>query len=110
MSALQRALPEALQSVMHGMGYETKGIRKDQYNLGINLNQSLYDGGKVSAAAELRREEGLDVRGVSVPGFDVSPRYLYNTTLDYKRYMVPGLLAMLLVLTVGFLSVHRRLH
>ncbi|MGM9815470.1 MAG: ABC transporter permease [Lepagella sp.] len=54
-------------------------------------------------SAELRREEGLDVGGVSVPGFDVSPRYLYNTTLDYKTYMVPGLLAMLLVLTVGFL-------
>lgn len=35
--------------------------------------------------------------------FQVAPRYLFNTQLDYKLFMVPALLAMLLILTVGFL-------
>ncbi|MGN0237860.1 MAG: TolC family protein [Lepagella sp.] len=51
------ALPEALQSVMQGMGYETKGIRKDQYILSLNLNQSIYDGGKVSASKRVAEEQ-----------------------------------------------------
>lgn len=31
------------------------------------------------------------------------PRYLFNTALDYKIYMVPAIFAMLLILIVGFL-------
>ncbi|MBP3228088.1 MAG: ABC transporter permease [Bacteroidaceae bacterium] len=33
----------------------------------------------------------------------ITTRYLYNVTLDYKTYMIPGLMGMLLVLLVGFL-------
>lgn len=35
--------------------------------------------------------------------YDVAPRYLYNTNLDYKFFMIPGLMAMLLTLLAGFL-------
>ena len=54
-------------------------------------------------SAQLREESGLSTVGVSMAHFDVVPRYLYNTQLDYKPFMIPGLLAMLLILLVGFL-------
>lgn len=54
--------------------------------------------------AQLREESGLAAASaVSMAHYDVVPRYLYNTTLDYKMFMVPGLMAMLLILLVGFL-------
>ena len=54
-------------------------------------------------ATELREEQGGVASAVSQPGLTVAPRYLYNATLDYKCFMIPGLIAMLLVLIVGFL-------
>lgn len=57
----------------------------------------------VDFAAQLREEEGLNGHTVQIPRIEVSPRYLFNTQLDYKVFMVPGLMAMLLILMVGFL-------
>ena len=57
----------------------------------------------VDFAAQLREEEGLNGHTVQIPRIEVSPRYLFNTQLDYKVFMVPGLMAMLLILLVGFL-------
>ncbi|MGM9815474.1 MAG: TolC family protein [Lepagella sp.] len=71
------ALPEALQSVMQGMGYESKGIRKDQYNLGLNLTQSIYDGGKVSASKRVAEEQ----RNVELRQNEVSLYHL-NERID----------------------------
>lgn len=57
-----------------------------------------------SYSAELREEHGLSAGDVTMAqGFDIVPRYLFNGTLDYKRFMIPALMAMLLILTVGFL-------
>ncbi len=33
----------------------------------------------------------------------INPRFLYNQSLDYKAYMIPALMVMILVLLVGFL-------
>lgn len=50
-------------------------------------------------AGELSAENGVSVkRPVSV-----EPRYLFNPEMDYKSYMIPALMAMTLVLLVGFL-------
>ncbi len=57
----------------------------------------------VDYSANLREEMGLDARNVKMSHFDVEPRYVYNAELDYKAFMVPGLIAMLLILIVGFL-------
>ncbi len=54
-------------------------------------------------SAELCAENGLAADRVQLTGLDVAPRYLYNTTLDYKLFMVPALIGMLLILIVGFL-------
>lgn len=54
-------------------------------------------------SALLREESDLEASSVSMAHYDVVPRYLYNTNLDYKFFMIPGLMAMLLILLVGFL-------
>lgn len=41
-------------------------------------------------SAQLREEYGLDGHEVSVANLNVHPRYMFNTHLDYKVFMVPG--------------------
>lgn len=52
---------------------------------------------------ELKAENGVLSAGGTGSGLHISPRYLFNPELDYQAFMVPGLIAMLLILTVGFL-------
>ncbi len=54
-------------------------------------------------STSLREEYGLTDGAVRMAHFDVEPRYMFNAELDYKAFMVPGLIAMLLILIVGFL-------
>ena len=39
----------------------------------------------------------------AIPVFDVEPRYRFNPHLDYKVFMVPALMVMLLTMLAGFL-------
>ena len=54
-------------------------------------------------SAQLRDEAGLDAGITRTARFNVEPRYLYNTTLDYKLYMIPALMALILILICSFL-------
>ncbi|MBQ7421114.1 MAG: ABC transporter permease [Prevotella sp.] len=55
-----------------------------------------------SFAIELREERGAANSGM-ITGAAVAPRFLYNLQLDYKVYMIPALIAMILTLLIGFL-------
>lgn len=46
---------------------------------------------------------GAGVDASAIAPFSVQPRYVYNASLDYKVFMIPAIMAMLLVLIVGFL-------
>ncbi|MBR6464884.1 MAG: ABC transporter permease [Bacteroidales bacterium] len=48
---------------------------------------------------EIARDSGITVKRP----VQVEPRYLFNASLDYKPYMIPALMAMTLILLVGFL-------
>lgn len=48
---------------------------------------------------ELASEDGA----IALRPLTVEPRYLFNAGLDYKPYMIPALMAMTLILLVGFL-------
>ena len=39
--------PEQMQSVYQQMGLNMKGLKKDQYRIGIDVNQTVYDGGVI---------------------------------------------------------------
>ena len=53
-------------------------------------------------AHELTLEKGT-YGGESEEKINVKPRYLFNAQLDYKVFMIPGVIAFLLILLVGFL-------
>ncbi len=50
--------PDQMGTMMKGMGVDMKGLKKDQYRVGIDLNQTLYDGGVISSQKTVAREQG----------------------------------------------------
>lgn len=52
---------------------------------------------------DLREESGQEAVAVGQPAFKASPRYLFNPSLDYKAFMIPALISMMMILIVGFL-------
>ena len=59
----------------------------------------------VDYAGELRNEYGVQMMTASaaIPAFNVMPQYRFNTHLDYKVFMIPALMVMLLTMITGFL-------
>lgn len=51
-------LPDPLQTMLGQQGFDVKGLRKDQYRIGIDLNQTVYDGGLISGQKNVSRLEG----------------------------------------------------
>lgn len=51
-------LPDPLQAMLGQQGYDVKGLGKDQYRIGIDLNQTVYDGGLISGQKNVARLEG----------------------------------------------------
>lgn len=50
-------LPDALTSVLRMQGYDPKGIAALQYRAGIDVQQTLYDGGCIEAAQQVARAQ-----------------------------------------------------
>ena len=57
------ALPDALTSMMRQNGYAVKGLKKDQYKIGVDVNQMLFDGGTIRNQKAVARLQG-EVQGV----------------------------------------------
>ena len=52
------AWPESMQSMYQQMGLNVKGLSKDQYKIGIDLQQTIYDGGAISSQRNIAQKEG----------------------------------------------------
>lgn len=52
------AWPESMQSMYQQMGLNMKGLSKDQYKIGIDLQQTIYDGGAISSQRNIAQKEG----------------------------------------------------
>ena len=50
--------PDQMETMMNGMGIHMKGLRKDQYRVGIDVSQTIYDGGAISSRKTIAREQG----------------------------------------------------
>ncbi len=115
--------PEAMQSIEHhtsdliltiGPGFERDLIREGSTKVMIAANSVNGTKGGMGTsylatimsdfAGELRNEQGQVKQGNEViPVIDIVPQYRYNPHLDYKVYMVPALMVILLTLLCGFL-------
>ena len=49
--------PEHIQSIYQQMGLAMKGLKKDQYKMAIDLQQTLYDGGTIASKQAIARQE-----------------------------------------------------
>ena len=52
------AFPDQFRQLYQQMGLDMKGLRKDQYRVGIDINQTVYDGGMISSQKAIAREQG----------------------------------------------------
>lgn len=51
------AWPEEMQGLMRQMGIDLKGLKKDQYRVGVDVQQMLFDGGAISSQKEVARRQ-----------------------------------------------------
>lgn len=76
-------------------GFEKEKVKGEKPSLMITANA--VDGMKGGIGASYLQQ------ALSFENIDMSIKYLYNQYLDYKIFMVPALMALLLVMLCGFL-------
>ncbi|MBQ9230255.1 MAG: TolC family protein [Prevotella sp.] len=52
------AFPESMRQLYKTMGIDMEGLRKDQCRVGIDVQQTIYDGGAISSQKEIARQQG----------------------------------------------------
>ena len=52
------AFPDQMQSMYQQMGINMQGLKKDQYRVGIDVQQTVYDGGAIKNQKEVIRQKG----------------------------------------------------
>jgi outer membrane protein TolC len=50
--------PDQMKTVYQQMGIDMKGLKKDQYRMGIDISQTIFDGGAISSQKTIAREQG----------------------------------------------------
>ena len=50
--------PDEMKTMMSGMGINMKGLTKDQYRVGIDVQQTIYDGGVIGSQKRIALEQG----------------------------------------------------
>ena len=52
------AFPDDMQSMYQQMGITMEGLSKSQYRIGLDVQQSVYDGGNIRSQKEIARRQG----------------------------------------------------
>ena len=52
------AFPDEMMSLYQQMGISMEGLKKDQYKVGIDVQQTVYDGGNIKSQQEIARRQG----------------------------------------------------
>ena len=51
------AWPDQMQTMLSTMGIDLKGLRRDQYRVGIDVQQTVYDGGAIRSQQQIARRQ-----------------------------------------------------
>lgn len=51
-------LPDALKEMLQQRNYDVVGLRKDQYRIGLNVEQNIWDGGRISSQKNIAKAQG----------------------------------------------------
>ena len=69
------AFPDKLQTVFQQTGITMDGLKKDQYRVGIDVQQTVYDAGNIKSQKEIARRQGeLQSRQNEVTMYNVRRR------------------------------------
>lgn len=52
------AFPESMQAIYQKAGISMDGLKKDQYRLGLDAQQTIFDGGMINRQKEIARRQG----------------------------------------------------
>jgi len=52
------AFPDQFKQLYQQMGLDMKGLKKDQYRVGIDVQQTIYNGGAISSQKQIARKQG----------------------------------------------------
>ena len=52
------AFPSQMQAMYKTMGIDMEGLKKDQYRVGIDVQQTVFDGGAIKSQKEIARQQG----------------------------------------------------
>ena len=50
--------PDEMKGMISHMGIDLKGLKKDQYRMGVDINQTVFDGGAINSQKQIAREQG----------------------------------------------------
>ena len=53
------AWPDEMKGMLGQMGVNFEGLKKDQYRVGIDVQQTVFDGGTIKSQKEIARQQGL---------------------------------------------------
>ena len=69
------AFPDEFQKLYQQMGITMEGLERDQYRVGIDVQQTVYDGGSIKSQKEIARRQGeLQSRQNEVTMYNVRRR------------------------------------
>lgn len=107
------AWPEAIQSTFSNMGVEIEGLKKDQYRVGVDVNQTLYDGGAISSARNVAVQQGrVNEAAVEVTLYAVKARvnemYFASLLLDDKIKLSEDLARLFMASEMKLKSLYER--
>lgn len=93
------------KSLVNGQGSQiqiaSNAVNGTKGTLGSSYMASMLVGS--TALREYSEKVKVTSAGKDIPSFSVSPLYKFNPSLDYKVFMVPALMVMLLTIICGFL-------
>lgn len=70
---------------------------------GVNATKGMIGARYVSQSVALTLRQWAVAQGIGIPAPDISIINLYNPTLDFRNYMIPALMVVLLIMICGFL-------
>lgn len=92
--------PEAFQSILLANGLDMPGIRKDQYRVGIDVTQNIWDGGQSDANRKIASAEAAEQRSrLDVTLYDLQSRvddlYFSILLLDERKSLLEAQIEVL---------------
>ena len=94
---------DMVKSSSSGVGVAVNSVNGTQGLLGSNYMMQIVNDFSVDLRSELMHTIPRQASARPIPQIQVVPQYRFNPEMDYKNFMIPGFMALLLTLICGIL-------